>query len=108
MAHEMIEEGKLLKMIHSVLHDSLLASATGNSATTSDNSTAISRTTTDIQYFTTLTDPAAHQDLRKWEAADDNRSFTQKVFSNCILHGFREWFEICVRSYQVPCGIVTR
>jgi hypothetical protein len=47
MAHEMIEEGKLLKMIYSVLHDSLLATATGNSATTSDNSTAISRTTTD-------------------------------------------------------------
>jgi len=47
MAHEMIEEGKLLKMIHSVLHDSLLATATGNSATSSDNSTAIGRTTTD-------------------------------------------------------------
>ena len=26
MAHEMIEEGKLLKMIHRVLHDSLLSS----------------------------------------------------------------------------------
>jgi hypothetical protein len=47
MAHEMTEEGKLLKMIHRVLHDSLLASATGNSAPTSDNSTAISRSTTD-------------------------------------------------------------
>ena len=40
MAHEMIEEGKLLKMIHKFLHDSLLASATGNSAPNSDHSTA--------------------------------------------------------------------
>jgi Ulp1 family protease len=47
MAHEMIEEGKLLKMIHKVLHDSLLASAKGNSASNSDHSTAISRSTTD-------------------------------------------------------------
>jgi hypothetical protein len=47
MAHEMTEKGKLLKVRHSVLHDSLLATATGNSATTSDNSTAINRTTTD-------------------------------------------------------------
>ncbi len=47
MAHEMIEEGKLLKMMHRVLHDSLLATATGNSATSSDHSTAIRRTTTD-------------------------------------------------------------
>jgi hypothetical protein len=47
MAHEMIEEGKLLKMIYSVLHDSLLATSTGNSETSSDNSTTISRTTTD-------------------------------------------------------------
>jgi hypothetical protein len=47
MAHEMTQEGKLLKMIYSVLHDSLLATATGNSATSSDNSTTISRTTTD-------------------------------------------------------------
>jgi hypothetical protein len=47
MVHEMIEEGKLLKMILSVLHDSLMASATGNSAPTSDNSTDISRSTTD-------------------------------------------------------------
>jgi hypothetical protein len=47
MAHEMIEEGKILKMIHSVLQDSLLATATGNSATSSDNSTTISKTTTD-------------------------------------------------------------
>jgi hypothetical protein len=46
MAHEMIEEGKLLKIIHSVLHDSLMASATGNSEPTSDNSTAISKSTT--------------------------------------------------------------
>ena len=53
MAHEMIEEGKLLKMIHRVLHDSLLASATGNSAPTSDNSTAISRSTTDTVVTTT-------------------------------------------------------
>jgi hypothetical protein len=30
MANEMIEEGKLLKMIHSVLHDSLLATTTGD------------------------------------------------------------------------------
>ena len=47
MANEMIEEGKLLKMIYSVLHDSLLATSTGNSETSSDNSTTISRTTTD-------------------------------------------------------------
>ena len=43
----MIEEGKLFKMIHSVLHDSLLETTAGNSATSSDNSTAIGRTTTD-------------------------------------------------------------
>jgi hypothetical protein len=48
MAHEMIEEGKLLKMIYSVLHDSLLATATGNSATSPDNSTTIDRTATEI------------------------------------------------------------
>jgi hypothetical protein len=53
MAHEMIEEGKLLKMIYSVLHDSLLATATrlatatSNSATSPDNSTTIGRTTTE-------------------------------------------------------------
>jgi hypothetical protein len=47
MAHEMIEEAKLLTMIHSVFHDSLLATSTCNSATSSDNSTAIRRTTTD-------------------------------------------------------------
>ena len=43
MAHEMIEEGKLLKMSHSVLHDNPLATATGNSETSSDNSMASKR-----------------------------------------------------------------
>jgi hypothetical protein len=38
MAHEMIEEGKVLKMSHSVLHDSPLATVRGNSETNSDNS----------------------------------------------------------------------
>jgi hypothetical protein len=43
MAHEMITEGKLLKMSHSVLHDNPLATATGNSETSSDNSMASKR-----------------------------------------------------------------
>ena len=47
MAHEMIEEGKLLKMIYRVLHDStLLATATGNTATTHGNSTTTGRSAT--------------------------------------------------------------
>jgi hypothetical protein len=46
IAHEMIEEGKLLKMIYSILHDSLLATETGNSATRPGNSTTIGRTAT--------------------------------------------------------------
>jgi hypothetical protein len=47
MAHEMIEEGKLLKMIYSVLQHSILATETGNSATRPDNSTTIGRTATE-------------------------------------------------------------
>jgi hypothetical protein len=47
MAHEMIEEGKLLKMIYSVLHDSLLATETSHSATTPGNSTTIGATNPD-------------------------------------------------------------
>ena len=47
MAHEMIEEGKLLKMIYSVLHNSLPATAAGNSATSPGNSTTIGRTATE-------------------------------------------------------------
>ena len=43
MAHEMIEEGKLLKMSHSVIHDSPLATARGNSETSADNLLASKR-----------------------------------------------------------------
>jgi hypothetical protein len=43
MAHEMIEEGKLLKMSHSVLHDLPLATVRGNSDTSSDNLMASKR-----------------------------------------------------------------
>jgi hypothetical protein len=43
MTHEMIEDGKLLKMIHSVLHHNPLATATGNSETSSDKSMASKR-----------------------------------------------------------------
>jgi hypothetical protein len=43
MAHEMIEEGKILKMSHSVLNDSLLATARDKSKTKSDNAMACNR-----------------------------------------------------------------
>jgi hypothetical protein len=70
MAHEMIEEDKLLKMIYSVLRDSLLATATGNSATSSDNSTGISRTTTDTvdTTYTATTTGDQNQSTRSSES----------------------------------------
>jgi hypothetical protein len=43
MAHEMIEEGKILKMSHSVSHDSLLATARDKSKTKSENVMASNR-----------------------------------------------------------------
>jgi hypothetical protein len=43
MAHEMIEEGKLLKMSLSVLHHSPLETARGNSETKSNNTMASTR-----------------------------------------------------------------
>ena len=39
IAHAMIEEGKLLKIIYSVLHDSLLTPVTGNSTSSHGTST---------------------------------------------------------------------
>jgi hypothetical protein len=74
----MIKEGKLLKMIHRVLHDSLLASATGHSTPTSDNSTAISWSTTDtVDYCDHNERPTTIQTLirvkvtRSYKAAKD-------------------------------------
>jgi hypothetical protein len=61
----MIEEGKLLKMIYSVLHDSLLATATCNSTSSSDNSTTISRTTTDTVDTTSTATTAGDQKQSK-------------------------------------------
>jgi hypothetical protein len=70
MTHVMITEGKLLKMTHRVPHDNLLEPATGNSAPTSNNSTAINLSTSDTvnTTFTATKTRAQQQSTRSSES----------------------------------------
>ena len=87
MAHEMIEEGKLLKMSHSVLHDSPLATAIGNSETKSDNSMVSKRSSKsqlqgDIKRQKT-NEPEASEEKKNLQAAAEFWAVMQHT------HGFQ-------------------
>ncbi len=77
MAHEMIEEGKLLKMIYNVLHDSLLATATDNSATSPDNSTTIGRTTTETVDTQSTATTKSQGDLKRQKTYELENEITK-------------------------------
>ena len=69
IAHEMIEEGNLLKMSHSVLHDNPLATATGKSETSSDNSMASKRSSE-----SQLQGDIKHQKTYELEASEEKKN----------------------------------
>jgi len=68
MAHEMIEEGKLLKMSHSTLHESLLATVRGNSDTSSDHLMASKRSP----------EPQLLEDIKRQKTYEQEASEEQK------------------------------
>ena len=69
IAHEMIEEGKLLKMSHSVLHDLPLATVRGNSDTSSDNLMASKRSSE-----SQLQGDIKRQKTYELEASEENKN----------------------------------
>jgi hypothetical protein len=83
----MIEEGNLLKMSHSVLHDNPLATATGKSETSSDNSMASKRSSE-----SQLQGDIKHQKTYELEASEEKKNIQASAEFWAVMrhtHGFQ-------------------
>jgi len=87
MAHEMIQEGKLLKMSHSVLNDRPLSTVRSNSETNSDNSMASKRSSE-----TQLQDDIKRQKTYELEASEEKKNVQAATEFWAVMrhtHGFQ-------------------